>query len=224
MTIRVLIVDDQELIRIGFRLFLQTRPELEVVGEAGDGREALDRAAELRPDVVLMDVRMPRMDGVEATARLTAATDPPRVLILTTYDLDEYVFGALRAGASGFLLKDAPRERLLEAIRVVHQGEALLSPSITRRLIEDYAGRAAPVRPAPDLLAALTPREREMLLLVAQGLSNQEIAARLVVTEATVKSHVGSVFAKLHLRDRVQAVVLAYEHGIVVPGRRPDSL
>ncbi|WP_301173767.1 response regulator [Actinomadura geliboluensis] len=224
MTIRVLIVDDQELIRIGFRLFLQTRPELEVVGEAGDGREALDRAAELRPDVVLMDVRMPRMDGVEATARLTAVSDPPRVLILTTYDLDEYVFGALRAGASGFLLKDAPRERLLEAIRVVHQGEALLSPSITRRLIEDYAGRAAPVRPAPDLLAALTPREREMLLLVAQGLSNQEIAARLVVTEATVKSHVGSVFAKLHLRDRVQAVVLAYEHGIVVPGRRPDSL
>ncbi len=224
MTIRVLIVDDQELIRIGFRLFLQTRSELEVVGEAGDGREALDRAAELRPDVVLMDVRMPRMDGVEATARLTAVSDPPRVLILTTYDLDEYVFGALRAGASGFLLKDAPRERLLEAIRVVHQGEALLSPSITRRLIEDYAGRADPVRPAPDLLAALTPREREMLLLVAQGLSNQEIAARLVVTEATVKSHVGSVFAKLHLRDRVQAVVLAYEHGIVVPGRRPDSL
>jgi DNA-binding NarL/FixJ family response regulator len=144
------------------------------------------------------------------------------VLILTTYDLDEYVFGALRAGASGFLLKDAPRERLLEAIHVVHQGEALLSPSITRRLIEDYAGRTDPVRPSPDLLTALTPREREMLLLVAQGLSNQEIAARLVVTEATVKSHVGSVFAKLHLRDRVQAVVLAYEHGIVVPGRRPD--
>ncbi|GAA0273902.1 response regulator transcription factor [Actinomadura nitritigenes] len=222
MTIRVLIVDDQELIRIGFRLFLQTRPDLEVVGEAADGHEALVQAAELRPDVVLMDVRMPRMDGVEATARLTGTDRPPRVLILTTYDLDEYVFGALRAGASGFLLKDAPRERLLEAIHVVHQGEALLSPSITRRLIEDYAGRTDPVRPAPDLLTALTPREREMLLLVAQGLSNQEIAARLVVTEATVKSHVGSVFAKLHLRDRVQAVVLAYEHGIVVPGRRPD--
>ncbi|CNE69974.1 Putative two-component system response regulator LuxR [Mycobacterium tuberculosis] len=251
MTIRVLIVDDQELIRIGFRLFLQTRPDLEVVGEAADGREAIARTAELRPDVVLMDVRMPRMDGVEATARLTAAdrpsTDepgsttrppapahrhptgelrsaarPPRVLILTTYDLDEYVFGALRAGASGFLLKDAPRERLLEAIHVVHQGEALLSPSITRRLIEDYAGRTDTVRPSPDLLTALTPREREMLLLIAQGLSNQEIAARLVVTEATVKSHVGSVFAKLHLRDRVQAVVLAYEHGIVVPGRRPN--
>jgi DNA-binding NarL/FixJ family response regulator len=222
VTIRVLIVDDQELIRIGFRLFLQTRGDLEVVGEAADGREAVERAAELRPDVVLMDVRMPRMDGVEATARLTAAGRPPRVLILTTYDLDEYVFGALRAGASGFLLKDAPRERLLEAIHVVHQGEALLSPSITRRLIEDYADRTDPVRPSPDLLTALTPREREMLLLVAQGLSNQEIAARLVVTEATVKSHVGSVFAKLHLRDRVQAVVLAYEHGIVVPGRRPD--
>jgi DNA-binding NarL/FixJ family response regulator len=222
VTIRVLIVDDQELIRIGFRLFLQTQADLEVVGEAADGQEALAQAAELRPDVVLMDVRMPRMDGVEATARLTATDRPPRVLILTTYDLDEYVFGALRAGASGFLLKDAPRERLLEAIHVVHQGEALLSPSITRRLIEDYAGRTDPVRPAPDLLTALTPREREMLLLVAQGLSNQEIAARLVVTEATVKSHVGSVFAKLHLRDRVQAVVLAYEHGIVVPGRRPD--
>ncbi|WP_433463430.1 response regulator [Spirillospora sp. CA-128828] len=242
MTIRVLIVDDQELIRIGFRLFLQTQADLEVVGEAADGREALVRAAELRPDVVLMDVRMPRMDGVEATAHLTElrstdrppapahrhSTDElrsgdrlPRVLILTTYDLDEYVFGALRAGASGFLLKDAPRERLLEAIHVVHQGEALLSPSITRRLIEDYADRTDPVRPAPDLLTALTPREREMLLLVAQGLSNQEIAARLVVTEATVKSHVGSVFAKLHLRDRVQAVVLAYEHGIVVPGRPP---
>lgn len=219
-----MIVDDQELIRIGFRLFLQTQDGMEVVGEAADGLEAVARAAELRPDVVLMDVRMPRMDGVEATARLTAADRPPRVLILTTYDLDEYVFGALRAGASGFLLKDAPRERLLEAIRVVHQGDALLSPSITRRLIEDYADRTDPVRPSPDLLTALTPREREMLLLVAQGLSNQEIAARLVVTEATVKSHVGSVFAKLHLRDRVQAVVLAYEHGIVVPGRRPDPL
>ncbi|SFQ32435.1 DNA-binding response regulator, NarL/FixJ family, contains REC and HTH domains [Actinomadura madurae] len=220
MTIRVLIVDDQELIRIGFRLFLQTQPDLEVVGEAADGREALALAADLRPDVVLMDVRMPRMDGVEATARLTSTSRPPRVLVLTTYDLDEYVFGALRAGASGFLLKDAPRERLLEAIHVVHEGQALLSPSITRRLIEDYAERTDPVTPSPDLLAGLTPREREMLLLVAQGLSNQEIAARLVVTEATVKSHVGSVFAKLHLRDRVQAVVLAYEHGIIVPGRR----
>ncbi|GAA4726325.1 response regulator [Phytohabitans rumicis] len=218
MTIRLLIVDDQELIRTGFRLFLQTQPDLEVVGEAADGHDALTRAAELRPDVVLMDVRMPSMDGVEATSRLTTAGPTPRVLILTTYDLDEYVFGALRAGASGFLLKDASRERLLEAIRVVHSGEALLSPSITRRLIEDFAARAAPRRAPTALLAGLTPREREVLLLVARGLSNPEIAAHLVVTEATVKSHVGSVFAKLHLRDRVQAVVFAYEHGIVQPG------
>ncbi|NEB07943.1 response regulator transcription factor [Streptomyces coelicoflavus] len=218
MTIRLLIVDDQELIRTGFRLFLQTQHDLEVVGEAADGHEALDRAAALRPDVVLMDVRMPLMDGVEATSRLTASNSSPRVLILTTYDLDEYVFGALRAGASGFLLKDASRDRLLEAIRVVHAGEALLSPSITRRLIEDYATRAAPVRPRAAVLAGLTPREREILLLVARGLSNPEIAAQLVVTEATVKSHIGSMFAKLQLRDRAQAVVFAYENGVVLPG------
>ncbi|MGP4112642.1 response regulator [Streptomyces sp. 4N509B] len=218
MTIRLLIVDDQELIRTGFRLFLQTQSDLDVVGEAADGHEALARAAALRPDVVLMDVRMPRMDGVEATSRLTASEAAPRVLILTTYDLDEYVFGALRAGASGFLLKDASRDRLLEAIRVVHAGEALLSPSITRRLIEDYATRTAPLRPPTRPLAGLTPRERETLLLVARGLSNTEIAEHLVVTEATVKSHVGSVFAKLHLRDRAQAVVFAYENGLVHPG------
>lgn len=218
MSVRLLIADDQELIRTGFRLFLQTQPGLEVAGEAADGHEAVEMAAELRPDVVLMDVRMPRMDGVEATARLTAAGSPPRVLILTTYDLDEYVFGALRAGASGFLLKDASRDRLLEAIRVVHAGEALLSPSITRRLIEDYATRTGPPRPPAGLPAGLTPREREILLLVARGMSNPEIAAHLVVTEATVKSHVGSVFAKLHLRDRAQAVVFAYENGFVQPG------
>ncbi|MES4908143.1 MULTISPECIES: response regulator transcription factor [unclassified Streptomyces] len=218
MTIRLLIVDDQELIRTGFRLFLQTQNDLEVVGEAGDGHEALKQAAALRPDVVLMDIRMPRMDGVEATSRLTASGTSPRVLILTTYDLDAYVFGALRAGASGFLLKDASRDRLLEAIRVVHAGEALLSPSITRRLIEDYATRTEPLRPPTKLLAALTPRERETLLLVARGLSNPEIAAHLVVTEATVKSHIGSMFAKLHLRDRAQAVVFAYENGLVLPG------
>jgi DNA-binding NarL/FixJ family response regulator len=218
MTVRLLIADDQELIRTGFRLFLQTQPGLEVAGEAADGHEAVEMAAELRPDVVLMDVRMPRMDGVEATARLTAAGSPPRVLILTTYDLDEYVFGALRAGASGFLLKDASRDRLLEAVRVVHAGEALLSPSITRRLIEDYATRAGPPRPPAGLPAGLTPREREILLLVARGMSNPEIAAHLVVTEATVKSHIGSVFAKLHLRDRAQAVVFAYENGFVQPG------
>ncbi|MET8683152.1 response regulator transcription factor [Streptomyces sp. NPDC004732] len=218
MTTRLLIVDDQELIRTGFRLFLQTQNDLEVVGEAADGHEALTQAAALRPDVVLMDIRMPRMDGVEATSRLTASGSSPRVLILTTYDLDEYVFGALRAGASGFLLKDASRDRLLEAIRVVHAGEALLSPSITRRLIEDYATRTEPLRPPTKLLADLTPRERETLLLVARGLSNPEIAAHLVVTEATVKSHIGSMFAKLHLRDRAQAVVFAYENGFVFPG------
>jgi DNA-binding NarL/FixJ family response regulator len=220
MSIRVLIVDDQELVRSGFRLFLETQPGLDVVGEAGDGEEAIERARTLRPDVVLMDIRMPTMDGVEATAKLTTgAIEPaPRVLVLTTFDLDEYVFGALRAGAAGFLLKDAPRERLIEAIRVVHGGEALLSPSITRRLIEDFAARSDPIEPPAAVLAELTPREREVLVLVAHGLSNAEIAARLVVTEATVKSHVGAVLLKLGLRDRVQAVVFAYEHGIVVAG------
>jgi DNA-binding NarL/FixJ family response regulator len=220
MSIDVLIVDDQELMRTGFRLFLETQPGLTVVGEAGDGEEAIERARELRPDVVLMDIRMPNMDGVEATARLTSgAIEPaPRVLVLTTFDLDEYVFGALRAGAAGFLLKDASRERLVEAIRVVHAGDALLSPSITRRLIEDFAARSDPIEPPGALLAELTPREREVLVLVAHGLSNTEIAARLVVTEATVKSHVGAILLKLGLRDRVQAVVFAYEHGIVVAG------
>jgi DNA-binding NarL/FixJ family response regulator len=220
MSIRVLIVDDQELVRTGFRLFLETQPGLAVVGEAGDGEEAIERVRELGPDVVLMDIRMPTMDGVEATAKLTSgAIEPaPRVLVLTTFDLDEYVFGALRAGAAGFLLKDAPRERLIEAIRVVHSGEALLSPSITRRLIEDFAARSDPLEPPAAVLAELTPREREVLGLVAHGLSNAEIAARLVVTEATVKSHVGAVLLKLGLRDRVQAVVFAYEHGIVVAG------
>jgi DNA-binding NarL/FixJ family response regulator len=220
MNIRVLIVDDQELVRTGFRLFLETQPGLAVVGEAGDGEEAIERVRELGPDVVLMDIRMPTMDGVEATAKLTSgAIEPaPRVLVLTTFDLDEYVFGALRAGAAGFLLKDAPRERLIEAIRVVHSGEALLSPSITRRLIEDFAARSDPIEPPAAVLAELTPREREVLGLVAHGLSNAEIAARLVVTEATVKSHVGAVLLKLGLRDRVQAVVFAYEHGIVVAG------
>jgi DNA-binding NarL/FixJ family response regulator len=220
MSIRLLIVDDQELVRTGFRLFLETQADLEVVGEAGDGSEAIERAKELRPDVVLMDIRMPGMDGVEATERLTAAgiEPPPRVLVLTTFDLDEYVFGALRAGAAGFLLKDAPRERLLEAIRVVHDGDALLSPSITRRLIEDFAARTDPLEPSGAVLELLTPREREVLVLVAHGLSNGEIAQHLVVTEATVKSHVGSILQKLDLRDRVQAVVFAYEHGIVVAG------
>jgi DNA-binding NarL/FixJ family response regulator len=220
MSIRLLIVDDQELVRTGFRLFLETQDDLEVVGEAGDGAEAIERAHELRPDVVLMDIRMPIMDGVEATARLAgASTEPrPRVIVLTTFDLDEYVFGALRAGAAGFLLKDAPRERLLEAIRVVHGGDALLSPSITRRLIENFAARTDPPEPPAAVLEQLTPRERQVLVLVARGNSNSAIAKRLFVTEATVKSHVGSILSKLHLRDRVHAVVFAYEHGIVVAG------
>jgi DNA-binding NarL/FixJ family response regulator len=220
VTIRLLIVDDQELIRTGLRLFLQTQAGFTVVGEAADGDEAVAVARESRPDVVLMDIRMPRVDGIEATTRLHAAriSPPPRVLILTTFDLDEYVFGALRAGAAGFLLKDASRARLVEAIHVVHDGEALLSPSITRRLIESFAARTEPLQASTALLADLTPREREALLLVARGLSNSEIAARLVVTEATVKSHVGGMFAKLGLRDRVQAVVFAYEHGIIVAG------
>jgi DNA-binding NarL/FixJ family response regulator len=220
MSIRLLIADDQELVRIGFRLFLETQDGFEVVGEAADGEEAVARARELHPDVILMDIRMPRVDGIEAIARLAREQlePPPRVLVLTTFDLDEYVFGALRAGAAGFLLKDAPREQLIQAIRVVHAGEALLSPSVTRRLVEDYARRGAPVPPPDVVLRDLTPREREVLVLVARGLSNGEVAERLIVSEATVKSHVGSILLKLGLRDRVQAVVLAYESGIVVAG------
>jgi DNA-binding NarL/FixJ family response regulator len=220
VSIRILIADDQELVRTGLRLVLQAYDDLDVVAEAGDGQQACELAEKWRPDVILMDVRMPRMDGIEAVSRLgTAALDPPpRVLMLTTFDLDEYVFGALRAGAAGFLLKDASRERLVDAIRVVNAGEALLSPSVTRRLIEEFAKRRDPLRSPDAVTAALTPRERETLGLVARGLSNTEIAQRLFVTEATVKSHVSSVLTKLGLRDRVQAVVFAYEHGLVVAG------
>ena len=221
MTVRVLIADDQELVRLGLRLVLQAQDGLDVVGEAADGEEAVRVVRELRPDVVLMDVRMPVLDGISAVRRLTGdetLDPPPRVVMLTTFDLDEYVFGALRAGAAGFLLKDASRERLVDAVRVVHAGDALLSPSVTRRLVEDYARRSDPIEPPERVVAALTPRERETLVLVARGLSNAEIAARLVVSEATVKSHVGSLLAKLGLRDRVQAVVFAYEHGLVVAG------
>jgi DNA-binding NarL/FixJ family response regulator len=220
MTIRILIADDQELVRTGLRLVLQAYDDLDVIAEAADGQQARELVAELRPDVVLMDVRMPRMDGIEAVALLSAAAldPPPRVLMLTTFDLDEYVFGALRAGAAGFLLKDASRERLVDAIRVVNAGEALLSPSITRRLIEEFAKRSDPLRPPDTVMEALTARERETLGLVARGLSNAEIAQRLFVTEATVKSHVSSVLTKLGLRDRVQAVVFAYEHGLVIAG------
>ena len=214
MTIKVLIADDQALVRTGFRKILESEPDLEVVGEAGDGGEAVEASLLLRPDVVLMDIRMPRLDGLEATRRLVGKT---RVLVLTTFDLNEYVYEALRAGASGFLLKDAPADQLLTAIRVVAAGEALLAPSVTRRLIEEFARRPPPhARPAE--LEALSPRELEVLRLVARGLSNAEIARELVVGDATVKTHVSRVLQKLTLRDRVQAVVLAYESGLLQPG------
>ncbi len=217
MSLRVLLADDQELVRTGFRLILSAEPDLEVVGEAADGAQAVEAAARLRPDVVLMDVRMPSVDGIEATHRLgRLGPDPPRVIMLTTFDLDEYVYEALRAGASGFLLKDAPATQLVEAIRVVAAGDALLAPAITRRMIAEFARRPQPAdEPA---LADLTAREREVLTLVARGLSNTEIAAELYVSEATVKTHLKRVLAKLRLRDRVQAVVLAYETGLVQPG------
>jgi DNA-binding NarL/FixJ family response regulator len=217
VTIRVLIADDQALIRGGFRMILDAQDDIEVVGEAIDGRDAVELFRRVTPEVVVMDVRMPSMDGIEATRRLTAADPPARVLILTMFDLDEYVFEALRAGASGFLLKDRPPEELVEAVRVVASGEALLSPSVTRRLIEEFAKR----RDAPTLpreLDELTDREREVLVLMGQGLSNSEIAESLFVAETTVKTHVGHVLQKLRLRDRVQAVVLAYESGLVQPG------
>jgi DNA-binding NarL/FixJ family response regulator len=221
--IRIVVADDHEVVRAGFAALLATQPDFTVLGTASDGAQAVLACRELAPDVVLMDVRMPVMDGIEATRRLAADPAPvPRVLILTTFDLDEYVFDALRAGASGFLLKDATAERLFEAVRVVAGGEALLAPAITRRLISEFARIRPPAGPAaavPAALAALTPRETEVLRLVAEGLSNPEIAARLVVTEETVKTHVSRVLAKLGLRDRTQAVVAAYESGLVVPAR-----
>ena len=217
---RVLIADDQPLMRTGFRMILDAEPDIEVVGEAADGEEAVRLAGHVRADVVLMDVRMPRVDGIEATRRLAGAQaqDPVRVLILTTFDLDEYVLAALRAGASGFLLKDAPPEDLVEAIRVVAAGDALLAPSVTRRLLDRFAANLPDPAARPAALDALTARELEVLGLVARGMSNAEIAEHLVVSETTVKTHVGRVLAKLDLRDRVQAVVLAYETGIVRPG------
>jgi DNA-binding NarL/FixJ family response regulator len=220
--IRVLVVDDQELVRTGFRMILQTEDDIEVVGQAADGREAVELARRHAPDVVLMDVRMPNLDGIEATGRLVGPQATPavpcRVLMLTTFDMDEYVYAALRNGASGFLLKDTPAEDLVRAIRIVAAGEALLAPSVTRRLIEDLSRTSAPPTP-PPALATLTERERQVLGLVARGLSNGEIAAELVLGETTVKTHVGRVLMKLGLRDRVQAVVLAYESGLVTPGR-----
>jgi DNA-binding NarL/FixJ family response regulator len=214
--IRVLIADDQALVRSGFRMILEARDDLEVVGEAASGSEAVELAARLDPDVILMDVRMPGLDGVEATRRLTASESRARVLILTTFDLDEYVYEAIRAGASGFLLKDVQPAQLVEAVRVVADGEGLLAPTVTRRLLERFASELPDEKP-PVSLDALTPRELEILRLVASGLSNAEIAERLVVTEATVKTHVSAVLRKLALRDRVQAVVLAYDTGLVRP-------
>jgi DNA-binding NarL/FixJ family response regulator len=226
VSIRLLLVDDQSLIRTGFRMILEETDDIDIVGEAQDGTEAVRRAAELDPDVILMDVRMPGVDGIEATRRIVARNAAARVLILTTFDLDEYAFSALRAGASGFVLKDVPVDELARAIRSVANGDAVVSPRITRRLLDVYAthlpdpsvGAGGRVRAALD---QLTPREREVLLAVATGLSNTEIAEKLVVSEATVKTHVGSILAKLDLRNRVQAVIFAYDVGLV--GNRPGG-
>ena len=215
MTIRVVVADDQEIVRAGFAALLDTQPDIEVVGSAADGGEAVRVCREQRPDVALMDIRMPSVDGIEATRRL--ARDGPRILMLTTFDLDEYVYDALSAGASGFLLKDAPAERLFDAVRVVAAGEALLAPAITRRLIGEFARLRPRLRAQPERLRDLTPRETEVLRLIAEGLSNQEIAERLIVSEETVKTHVSRVLGKLGLRDRTQAVVVAYEARLVVP-------
>jgi DNA-binding NarL/FixJ family response regulator len=219
MSIRVLVVDDQALVRAGFVKLLEPEADLRVVGEAGDGLDAVDASARTRPDVILMDIRMPRLDGIEATRRIRAKAGAPRVLVLTTYDLDEYVFEALKAGASGFLLKDAPADQLVSGIRLVAAGDALLAPTVTKRLIEEFARRPTPPPEGPVELAELTTREREILVLIARGLTNSEIAGDLVLGESTVKTHVGNILSKLGLRDRVQAVVLAYEIGLVRPGR-----
>jgi DNA-binding NarL/FixJ family response regulator len=216
--IRVVVADDQALVRGGFRLILEAQPDIEVVGEAADGREAVTRAREQRPDVVLMDIRMPGMDGLEATRQLMTTQNPPRVLMLTTFDLDEYVYDALRAGASGFLLKDVRPEQLADAIRVVATGDTLLAPTITRRLVEEYLRRPPPGSRTPPALGALTDRELDVLRLVARGRSNQQIASTLFLGESTVKTHLTHLFAKLGLRDRAQAVVLAYESGLIQPG------
>ena len=224
--IRVVIVDDQGMVRAGFTSLLATEPDIEVVGDAADGQAAVELVRRLEPDVTLMDIRMPVMDGIAATRELVASGVPTRVLVLTTFDLDEYVFEALRAGASGFLLKDAPAEELAAAIRVIAAGESLLAPVVTRRVIDAFVRRApAPARgPADARLATLTPRELEVLGLMARGLSNLDIAARLFVSEGTTKTHVSNVLAKLGVRDRVQAVIFAYENGVVVAGERDGDL
>ena len=215
--IRVLIADDQSLVRAGFRMILKAESDVDVVAEAGDGREAVGLAAELEPDVVLMDIRMPEVDGIEATRRIVTTEDSPRVLVLTTFDLDEYIYEGLRAGASGFLLKDAPEQQLVSAIRVVAAGGSLFAPSVTRRLIEEFTNRRPIVDQTPGL-DELTARELEVLRLVARGLTNAEIAATLFVSEHTVKTHVARILMKLDLRDRTQVVVVAYESKLVRPG------
>lgn len=215
--IRVLIADDQALVRAGFRVLIDSAEDLESVGEAADGAEAVELTGQLHPDVVLMDIRMPGMDGLAATREIAAAHDGPRVLILTTFDIDEYVFEALRSGASGFLLKDTDPAELLQAVRIIASGEALLAPSVTRRLIEEFATRPDPHRTPPEALDVLTEREREVLGLVARGLSNHEIATELFISPATSKTHVSRIMAKLAARDRAQLVVTAYETGLVSP-------
>src|SRR4051794_26996925 len=222
--IGVLVADDQALVRVGMRKILDAEPDMRMVGEAGDGHEALGAARRLRPEVVVMDVRMPLLDGIEATRRIVAADTGSRVLILTPFGLDEYVYEALRAGASGFMLKDAPPEDIVSAVRLVASGEGLLAPAVTRAVIEQFAGRQAPAAATPAAVEELTPREREVLDLIVSGLSNPEICERLTVSEATVKTHVARVLQKLSLRDRVQAVIYAYESGLVVPGAADQQL
>jgi DNA-binding NarL/FixJ family response regulator len=220
--IRVMVVDDQAMVREGFAALLSAQPDIMVVGDAANGAEAVTASRRLDPDVILMDVRMPVMDGLAATGRILdvpPGATAPKVLILTTFDLDDYVFGALRAGASGFVLKDAPSAELVHAVRVIASGEALLAPSVTKRLIADYASRGQPDRRRHAALGSLTPRETDVLRLIADGRSNQEIAADLVLAEQTVKTHVSRLLTKLDLRDRAQAVVFAYESGLVVPGQ-----
>jgi DNA-binding NarL/FixJ family response regulator len=220
MSIRILIADDQSLVRTGFRMILDAEPDLDVVGEAIDGREAVDKAKAAKPDVILMDIRMPELDGIEATRRIVAENgdDAPKILMLTTFDLNEYVYEALRAGASGFLLKDVPAEQLADGVRVVAAGEALLAPSVTRRLLSEFAQVRPRDAAPPPAFEELTPRELEVFRLIARGLSNAEVAQELIVSETTVKTHVARVLMKLSLRDRIQAVVLAYESGIIQPG------
>ncbi len=221
--IRVLIVDDQALVRAGFHAILDGKDDIEVVAEAAEGQQALTLARDLHPDVVLMDIRMPGLDGIEATRRLLSHDNAPKVLMLTTFDLDEYLYEAMRAGASGFLLKDVPRDQLIDAVRTVARGDALLAPALVRRLVEDFVRRPPPGTRVPPQVAELSARELDVLELVARGLSNAEIATTLFLSEATVRTHLGHILGKLHLRDRVQAVVLAYESGLVTPGTHEED-